>query len=464
MKRTENKGKLHFSLKVKLSVVMFCGLLIAAAIFLGAYNFGEYLVWKHFTSMSDEEVRVVNQGYVEDLQKFININRLSINDVDRVSEWKAGKHVELVFYQDRDLIYLESETGGDKNFEDFLSEDAKKQYDETLKNILDGNVDAYPVSFIDGTLLVTIVDGTQDFYDNVVFAVSMFLSLLALTLIMLLYFSYVTRRIRALAFTVQKVEAGNMDLPIEDGGHDEIGKLASDVNSMRNSVVDNMSKEREAWEANAGLITAMSHDIRTPLTVMLGYLELMELQNTDPANEEYLEACTQNALKLKKLSDDMFSYFLVFGKRDVEFNSIEVDSDIIIHHMLEEHCVLLGETGYNINLNLNANGAKVKIDTVYFNRVVDNVFSNIGKYADSEKAVDVDTCVKDGNLVISIANYIAEDTLGVESNGIGLKTCTKIMEQFGGSFISFRKEDKFISEIRLPIIGENQEQKRGDDE
>ena len=456
MKRADRiksvKEKASLSLKVKLFAIMLCGLLIAGAIFTGVYGIGKFLVWRHYENMTVEEARGRNQDYVEDLQKYININRLYIRDVDRISDWKVGKHVELVFYQDRDLIYLDEEATGGGNFEDFLSEDAKKQYDETLQSILDGNMDAYPVSFVDGTLLVTIVDGREGFLNNLVLVIAILLALLTLTAVMLIYFGYLTKRIRALAFTVQKVEAGEIDRLIEDSGRDEIGKLASDVNSMRNSVIENMSKEREAWEANAGLITAMSHDIRTPLTVMLGYLELMELQNTDSANDEYLEACRQNALKLKKLSDDMFSYFLVFGRRDVSLDSHEVDAGSIINHMLEEHCVLLTETGYNINCSFEADNAKVKIDTVYFNRVVDNVFSNVGKYADPKKTVDVHTYVESDELVVSISNYIAEDTSGAESNRIGMKTCIKIMEQFGGSFKTYRQDDTFNSEIKLPLV------------
>ncbi len=454
--KVKREGKSRFSLKLKLSVVMLCGLLLAGGIFFCLYRVGNYLVWNHFTNRTAEEVREVNQDYVEDLQKYININRLSISDVkEKVPEWQVGKHVELVFYQDRDLIYRdEGDTDGGKSFEDYLSEDAKKKYDETLKNILEGNVDAYPVSFTDGTLLVTVVDGSQDAWSTAVLVISIIVAVAILMLTVLLYFNYVTRRIGALANTVQRVEAGEMDTPIEDGGSDEIGKLASDVNSMRNAVVDNMSKEREAWEANAGLITAMSHDIRTPLTVMLGYIELMELQNTDPAGEEYLEACRQNALKLKKLSDDMFSYFLVFGKRDVELDISLVDAEKVIPHMLEEHCVLLTEAGYTIDFRFEAMNAAVKIDTVYFNRVIDNIFSNIRKYAAADMPVTVSTRVSDGELVISIENSIANDISGTESNGIGIKTCTKIMEQLGGSFISLAEGDKFISEIKLPAAGD----------
>ena len=83
------------------------------------------------------------------------------------------------------------------------------------------------------------------------------------------------------------------------------------------------------------------------------------------------------------------------------------------------------------------------------------MFSNIGKYADIHKPVDVNTYVEDKDLVISISNHISKDTSGTESNGIGLKTCIKIMEQFSGSFNTHREDNKFISKITLPLVLKN---------
>ena len=57
---------------------------------------------------------------------------------------------------------------------------------------------------------------------------------------------------------------------------DEIGTLAASVDSMRNSIVETMRSEKAAWNSNTALITAMSHDIRTPLTSLVGYLDIIE--------------------------------------------------------------------------------------------------------------------------------------------------------------------------------------------
>lgn len=433
-------------------ILMICCLLVSGGIYFGLSKLGDYLVWKNYVNISEDEVRERNRGYMEDLQKFVNINRLSVSEAQETNRWTSGQHLRLVFYRDRDLIYYEQDTvSGDKNFQSYLSEEDRKSYEETLRSILDGNSDAYPISFTDGTLLVTFVDNTQSFMESVVWFASLSVAAIFFIVFMFIYFNNITWRIRRLANNVKAVEDGNMDMKIYDGGNDEIGRLAQDVNSMRNAVIDNMSKEREAWEANAGLITAMSHDIRTPLTVMMGYMELMEIQNEDPAFAEYIESCKKNAEKLKKLSDDMFSYFLVFGKRDFEQNKTVESADGVIRHMLEEHCILLSETGYNVSTCWNCNGIKVLIDQKYFGRVIDNVFSNIGKYAHKDFPICICVSEKDGKFVIRTENTEKDDVSDAESNRIGNKTCLKIMEQLDGEFISGAVGNKYVNEIVLPI-------------
>ena len=450
MKRTNKKFK--FSIKIQMLILMTVGLMIAGGIFIGLKAIGDYHVWKHYVNMTEEQVSEKNRSYMNDLQKYVNLNRLTVSEAEETNRWASGEHLKLVFYKDRDLIYYEQETGEeDKNFQSYLSEDDRKKYEDTLKSILDGNADAYPISFMDGTLLVTFVDNTESFLRSFVIAVSLLVSALFFAILMLLYFNRITGRISKLAKTVKAVGAGDMERKIYDNGNDEIGGLAYDVNSMRNSVVENMSKEREAWEANAGLITAMSHDIRTPLTVMMGYMELMELMNEDPAFAEYIESCKQNAHKLKKLSDDMFSYFLVFGKREFELNMIPSAADEVVKHMLDEHCILLAGNGYNVSTCWNCDNVKILIDEKFFSRVIDNVFSNIGKYANKDKAVNITVFVDENNFKISTQNYISLDTSSAESNGIGNKTCAKIMEQLSGDFKSYPDGELYINEICLPL-------------
>ena len=340
---------------------------------------------------------------------------------------------------------------GDRGFVQYLTEEARETYLNRVDDILKGNVPLTPVYFVDGTLFVMVVDYTEEFMGNLVFAIAIVAALVVLVLIMFINFTNTTTRIKKLAHNVRLVERGELDRPIKAEGNDEISALAGNVNSMRNAVVDNMTKERQAWEANTELITAMSHDIRTPLTVLLGYLDLIELQNSDPSSEEYIAACKENANRLKTLSDDMFSYFLVFGQRDVLPEDLGAKSSEILESIMLEHRILLSENGYTFCDEGEMPKVDVIADITFLGRVIDNVFSNISKYADPETPVTVRAEVEGEMLTVKFKNKIRNDDTHPESNHIGLKTCIRIMEKLGGSFDVESDDEFFTVNIKLLI-------------
>ncbi len=340
--------------------------------------------------------------------------------------------------------------GEGRDFRDYLNEDARREYEQLLADILDGNRELSPVVFKDGTLLVTVVDNSESLLATLVLIGSFLLAFIIMATIMMIAFSNLTRRITSLASNVKRVEHGAVDIPVYSKGNDEISTLASDINSMRISIVSNMSKEQEAWEANAGLITAMSHDIRTPLTVTMGYLDILDAQTEDESSKEYIDICKENTVKLKKLSDDMFQYFLVFGKRDIQLTFSSHPADMVIHHMLDEHMILLSESGYTFENSLELEGGDICVDMTYFGRVIDNIFSNVNKHADKASVVGVRTYSDGKEIFIEVSNGISSNI--AESSEIGIKTCQKIMEQMGGKFTTKKQNGRFVATVVLPIV------------
>lgn len=466
-------------------IVTILSLAFAVGVFAASYTLGNFLVWKYY--LDDKMVEERSKDYIEDFQQYVVDNKLFTTDMDKITSWRQSRYMELVIYKDSELIYspewfdgndpkpteavtetvTEAASGDDmitegasekpeynygegRDFRDYLNEETRKEYEKTLADILEGNRELSAVVFKDGTLLVTVVDYSENLMQSGVVIISFLLAFVVITVIMMIAFSKLTLRITRLALNVKRVEHGAVDIPIYSKGTDEIATLASDINSMRISIVSNMSKEREAWEANAGLITAMSHDIRTPLTVMIGYLDILELQSEDETSREYLAACRENAIKLKELSDDMFRYFLVFGKREIELSYEQYKASELIEHMLDEHILLLEERGYTVERDYTSVDGKIKVDLLYFGRVIDNMFSNLGKYADVSVPVSFSVTESGGVLQIKCVNGICNSD--AESSGIGLKTCQKIMEQMGGRFDTHKEESSFVTTVSLPII------------
>ena len=99
-------------------------------------------------------------------------------------------------------------------------------------------------------------------------------------------------------------------------------------------------------------------------------------------------------------------------------------------------------------------GLTVKTDAPKAMRIVDNVFSNLYKYAEPDTPVEFSIRTQGGKLEVRIENKIKSYRDKAESNGIGLKTCMKMAESIGLGFDYGTKGDKFITEIRFPLVNE----------
>lgn len=340
---------------------------------------------------------------------------------------------------------------GDRSFEKYLTEEAREKYGAALDSILEGNAELSPIYCVDGTLLATVVDYSEDFMYDLVFAIGLICAVLVVGLIMFASLSRLTSRVKRLAAEVRLVEKGDINTPLRVSGNDEIADLANDVNSMRNAVVDNMTKGQQAWEANAGLITAMSHDIRTPLTVMLGYLDLIELQEKDEANREYISICKENALRLKSMSDDMFSYFLAFGKNEIELDIVDCNAADTVGGMIAEYEILLSENQYVVQRSGEIPSKTISVDTVALGRVIGNIFSNVTKYASEDQPVLILANENEGFLNITVENAVRAHTDNAESTGIGVKTSARIIDQMGGGFAVRKGNGKYAVDIKIPF-------------
>ena len=120
---------------------------------------------------------------------------------------------------------------------------------------------------------------------------------------------------------------------------------------MRYNVIERMGNERRAWEANSELITAVSHDIRTPMTSLIGYLEL--LNNSDfkdlEKSRQFCASAYGKATELKELTDELFKYFLVFGRADLDMNIEKFEARFLIEQLLAEAEFDLADAGFKIN-------------------------------------------------------------------------------------------------------------------
>ena len=425
--------------------------------------------------LSEEKRIERDRAYKADLQEYAISNRLSSKDTDKIAEW-AQKHryLYVMCTKNDELLfesgsYNENEPGageGNANTEQGTTENGgdgagitvkPPNREELIENAIKQG--SYPIYMSDGVILVSMVDYTEYIYYDVANIASFIVAIVTFFIVMWCYFYSITKRIEKLGKEVTRVAEGDVRHPIAISGEDEITRLSMDVEYMRSAMLENLEKEHAALESNKELITAMSHDIRTPLTVLLGYLDVMKINAPEGTMAQYLEASENTALRLKKMSDDMFSYFLAYGGT-VGVEVQECNARTLIEQMLSGHIFLLREQGYKINYNFEnedhafLNSVVLVTDPPQLMRIIENIFSNVMKYADKEQEITVFVDAEIDEMVIKVSNIVSKYIDVAQQSGVGLRSCMKIAGALDIRFSSGEEDGVFTSLMYVPIVPE----------
>ena len=425
-------------------VVMVCGAMLAALLSFGAAQaVGEALV--EHVYLSEEAVNARLQVQIAAFRDYVRTNAVSSTGVKAIGAWnREHRLTQMTVYG------LNTTVNSGPNGAELVVNDSGIviRTDQAAEG-----TEEFPVNFRDGVFPVMIYENTAALARLAVNTVSVFVAAVVFLIILIFYERHITRLIRTLSRQVQLVSRGDLQRQIVPQSTDEIGQLARDVDARRLSIIDKLQREEAALQANSQLITAISHDVRTPLTALMGYLEILSDESIDPMERQaYLEVCKNNAQRLKSLTDELFGFFLVFGKPTPDLKTEEFDAATLVDQILLEHEMDLHQHDFRIEARESGDPTgKLRVDLGHMRRIFDNLFSNILKYADPEQPVVVDKIAKENTICIRISNAIPAHAARVESNRIGLQTCQKLTEAMGGSFLQERTGDSFTAGVELPL-------------
>ena len=463
-----------FSLYFGLVGSILVGAFLATLIFMTTRAASDYYINNVY--LSEENKKAREQDYLEDLRQYILDNNITAADSDKFQEWiDKNSYVFLSVSSGNELIYssivanpelppedgedklpdggtidpenpdLENpenpgeESGGkdDDNIDGILSGPTREELLDKVANITDS--DPIDIEYEDGkkeTFLVKVYDYSEYLQRDILNVLCFVVSMIVLATVIVEHFGRIIARINRLKYDVKEVAEGHLEHPIVATGFDEITRLSYDVENMRTSMLENIEKEREALQMNTELITSMSHDIRTPLTVLMGYVDIMKSDLSPEEMREYVLASEKTVQRLKQLSDDMFKYFRAFGKGAEGITMEEYDAATLFEQLLTEHVLLLSESGYDVKYDISElleGNYIVRTDAPHMMRIVDNIFSNLYKYADMEREVYI-TGKKAGDTAVFEFKNTTKINSGAESSKVGLKTCKRLSEYILDSF------------------------------
>lgn len=432
--------KYHLSLSVKPLFVLLLGLVLAVGIGLLVDGIGQTLIERQY--LSQTALRKRTDEAAQKLQSFVYKNGLSSRESNALARWgEQEKDYYVLLYREQQLVLEIGWWGADSAAVDAAS---LREQTET----------AYPISFLDGTCQAIIYDNSDARLYDLVWVCAVLVGVAVLALTLLCYNRSVTRRVVAVSREVQSIEEGNLYLQLEAKGNDELAQLTRSVERMRLSLLRKTSEERRALRQNSDLISAMSHDIRNPLTALLGYLDLAKNGQYHSAQElqSYLTAAYSKAEQLKTLTDELLRYSLLFGCNELPMQLERYDAALLLEQLLGESRVQLQQQGFKVQLLLPQQPCQIEVDINHLRRVLDNLFDNIRKYADPERPVAIAALSEDETLHVCLSNWVNTARTRIESNKIGLRTCAKIMTQMGGGFSRYTENGRFTAELILPML------------
>ena len=263
------------------------------------------------------------------------------------------------------------------------------------------------------------------------------------------YIRYISR----ISEAVQNISEGNLNTVIDVIGDDEFSSMAANLNHMAADIKKLMEKERESERTKSELITNVAHDLRTPLTSIIGYLELLAGNQQVPADmqHKYIEIAYGKSRRLQKLIEDLFGFTkLNCGKIAMHVGQIDIVK--LLGQLVEEAYPNFVEKGLSYDLQSNVPAKIINADGNLLARLFDNLIGNAIKYGADGKRVLVKIHAEGETVTVSVTNYgyvIPADELPLIFNkfyrveqsrssstggtGLGLAIAKEIVDMHGGT-------------------------------
>lgn len=273
--------------------------------------------------------------------------------------------------------------------------------------------------------------------------------------------------------TVKDISEGNLEARIYSDLKNEfgiLGSLARNINEIINKFNSSIIEERRTEQTKIDLITSISHDLRTPLTSILGYLQLID--NDEYENEFTLRSYVNIALTktkgLKVLIDDLFE-LTTLGNYGIKIPKNKINIVELVKQLTVEHRLNFKKANIECRLNLMDEKIYVLGDTNKLVRAFENLIFNCIKYSKSTKFMDIAVSKIGSKVILEFVNY-GEQILPMDipyifqrfyrvdkarsqetaGSGLGLAITKNIIELHGGEISVASNLEKTVFKIMLP--------------
>ena len=282
---------------------------------------------------------------------------------------------------------------------------------------------------------------------------------------------YKQMQLRHIISELHYIAAGHFDHRIDFNLTGDTQRVVESVNALVDSAIHSMDEEREIERSKDALITNVSHDIRTPLTSIIGYLGLIENKQYQSEDDlvKYAHIAYLKATQMKSLVEDLFEYTKV-RQTETPLNISRLNLTAMLEQLAASFELEANKKNLTIEVESGPEPIYLEADAEKLGRVFNNLITNAFKYGNGAKKIILQAEQRDNEVVIHVANdgeRIPADSLGrlferfyrVEESrskatggsGLGLAIAQSIVQHHGG-YIYAQSDDALTSfVIHLPV-------------
>lgn len=283
----------------------------------------------------------------------------------------------------------------------------------------------------------------------------------------------VNRKVKYIKFLtreVKRIKDNGFGKTIEVRGNDELSELCQSINSMSLELGEKIKNEKLIEKNKSELITNVSHDLRTPLTSIIGYVDLLkrnEFENKEKFHE-YIEVIDERTKSLNRLINELFEYTKLTS-HDIKLNYSKVEVGALVNQLVGEYIPILNKASLELYKDITNKDIFINADIEKLVRVLENLLTNAKKYSVKNSTIRVKVYEENDYAVISISNKtenISEDELDnifqrfykidkarkeQDSTGLGLSIVKRIVELHNGIIKANLEHNIIEFKVMLPL-------------
>ena len=243
--------------------------------------------------------------------------------------------------------------------------------------------------------------------------------------------------------------------------------MTNNLNNISDGIRTAVDRQVQSERMKVELVTNVSHDLKTPLTSIISYIDLLSNEDMSPAARDYVSIISQKSERLKIMVSDLFDLAKAASRTDV--NSENIDAVILTQQVLGDMADRIAQSGMEVRTDIKAQAAPIMAEGKKLYRVFQNLIDNALKYSMAGTRIYVSLENSNGYTDISVKNISAEEmdftpeeiterfargdrSRTTEGNGLGLSIAKSFTEACGGQFEIIIDGDMFTAHVKLPLI------------